>query len=178
MKRTILQKVQYLIQERDHERAMREVLQLIKPSAYANNRELMTQDTKLRHKTSSSIPTVVRPTRRCPFASSATNTASTCPTRVRIRRRKSRHGSVLLFAQAREALPLQFSLGRGVLQVHRRLCRVSFVFTSTAGYWRGNSPKSDPCATFEPTVPAGENRPQTHFDCKCAESGNPPPVAR
>ena len=35
MKRTILQKVQYLIQERDHERAMREVLQLIKPSAYA-----------------------------------------------------------------------------------------------------------------------------------------------
>ena len=43
MKRTILQKVQYLIQERDHERAMREVLQIIKPSAYANNRELMTE---------------------------------------------------------------------------------------------------------------------------------------
>ena len=50
MKRTILQKVQYLIQERDHERAMREVLQLIKPSAYANNRELMTEAAKLRGK--------------------------------------------------------------------------------------------------------------------------------
>lgn len=37
MKLTILQKVQYLIQERNHERAMREVLQLIKPSAYENN---------------------------------------------------------------------------------------------------------------------------------------------
>ena len=48
MKRTILQKVQYLIQARDHERAMREVLQLIKPSAYANNRELMTEAAKLR----------------------------------------------------------------------------------------------------------------------------------
>ena len=48
MKRTLLQKVQYLIQERDHERAMREVLQLIKPSAYANNRELMTEAAKLR----------------------------------------------------------------------------------------------------------------------------------
>ena len=50
MKRTLLQKVQYLIQERDHERAMREVLQLIKPSAYANNRELMTEAAKLRDK--------------------------------------------------------------------------------------------------------------------------------
>ena len=50
MKRTLLQKVQYLIQERDHERAMREVLQLIKPSAYANNRELMTEAAKLRGK--------------------------------------------------------------------------------------------------------------------------------
>ena len=50
MKRTILQKVQYLIQERDHERAMREVLQLIKPSAYTNNRELMTEAAKLRNK--------------------------------------------------------------------------------------------------------------------------------
>ena len=37
MKRTILQKVQYLIQERNYERAMREVLQRIKPSAYTNN---------------------------------------------------------------------------------------------------------------------------------------------
>jgi hypothetical protein len=43
MKRTLLQKVQYLIQERDHERAMREVLQQIKPSAYTDNRELMTE---------------------------------------------------------------------------------------------------------------------------------------
>ena len=50
MKRTILQKVQYLIQERDHERAMREVLQIIKPSAYTNNRELMTEAAKLRDK--------------------------------------------------------------------------------------------------------------------------------
>ena len=48
MKRTILQKVQYLIQERNHERAMREVLQIIKPSAYANKRELMTEAAKLR----------------------------------------------------------------------------------------------------------------------------------
>ena len=50
MKRTILQKVQYLIQERDHERAMREVLQIIKPSAYTDNRELMTEAAKLRDK--------------------------------------------------------------------------------------------------------------------------------
>ncbi len=50
MKRTLLQKVQYLIQERNHERAMREVLQIIKPSAYANNRELMTKAAKLRDK--------------------------------------------------------------------------------------------------------------------------------
>ena len=50
MKRTLLQKVQYLIQERDHERAIREVLQIIKPSAYANNRELMTEAAKLRNK--------------------------------------------------------------------------------------------------------------------------------
>jgi transposase InsO family protein len=48
MKRTLLQKIQYLIQERDHERAMREVLQLIKPSAYTNNRKLMTEAAKLR----------------------------------------------------------------------------------------------------------------------------------
>ena len=50
MKRTILQKVQYLIQERDHERAMREVLQIIKPSAYTNNRELMDAAADLRDK--------------------------------------------------------------------------------------------------------------------------------
>ena len=50
MKRTLLQKVQYLIQERDHERAMREVLQQIKPSAYTDNRELMTEAAKLRDK--------------------------------------------------------------------------------------------------------------------------------
>ena len=50
MKRTILQKVQYLIQERDHERAMREVLQQIKPSAYTDNRELMTEAAKLHDK--------------------------------------------------------------------------------------------------------------------------------
>ena len=50
MKRILLQKVQYLIQERNHERAMREVLQIIKPSSYANKRELMTEAAKLRDK--------------------------------------------------------------------------------------------------------------------------------
>lgn len=38
--------------------------------------------------------------------------------------RQSRDGSVLLFAQAGEALPLRFSLGRGILQGHRGLCHI------------------------------------------------------